>query len=116
MTMTVKTACEPSTRVNTLFDLLTPVLACPGQAGTILEGPDQKPAALAGVPSSVVDGPDFGPPDPAGSYWLAFTRDHNEDDAAATFRRRYGQLPRYIFDGLGGLLLVGPVPGREGGA
>jgi len=47
--------------------------------------------------------------------WLAFTKDHNEDDAAATFQRRYGQLPRYVFDGLGGLLLVGPVPGQEGG-
>ncbi len=54
-------------------------------------------------------------PAPGDFLWLAFTRDHNEDDAAATFRRRYGQLPRYIFDGLGGLLLVGPVPGLEGG-
>lgn len=117
--MTVRTASEPSTRSDTLFDLLTPALACPGLAGAILEGPGQKsdgPAALAGLPSTVVDGPDFGPPDPMGSYWLAFTADHNEDDAAATFRRRYGQLPRYVFDGLGGLLLVGPVPGLEGGA
>lgn len=52
-------------------------------------------------------------PDPSGSYWMAFTRDHNEGDAAAKFQRRYGQLPRYLFDGLGGLLLVGPVPGLE---
>ncbi len=34
----------------------------------------------------------------------------------AVFLRRYGQPPRYVFDGLGGLLLVGPVPGLEGGA
>lgn len=54
-------------------------------------------------------------PDPRGAVWLAFTRDHNEDDAAATFQRRYGQPPRYVMDGLGGLLLVGPVPGQEGG-
>lgn len=76
------------------------VLALPDASRSLLDRPDQMPAA----------------PDPAGSYWLAFTRDHNEDDAAATFRRRYDQLPRYIFDGLGGLLLVGPVPGLEGGA
>jgi len=54
-------------------------------------------------------------PDPRGATWLAFTGDHNEDDAAATFQRRYAQPPLHIFDGLGGLLLVGPVPGREGG-
>lgn len=55
-------------------------------------------------------------PAPGDFLWLAFTRDHNEDDAAATFQRRYGQPPRYVMDGLGGLLLVGPVPGQEGGA
>lgn len=54
-------------------------------------------------------------PDPAGSYWLAFTRDHDEDDAARCFQRRHGQLPRYLLEGLGGLLLVGPVPDLEGG-
>lgn len=52
-------------------------------------------------------------PDPRGAVWLAFTGDHNEGDAAAAFQRRYGQPPRYAFDGLGGLLLVGPVPGVE---
>lgn len=49
-------------------------------------------------------------PDPRGAVWMAFTGDHNEGDAAAAFQRRYGQPPRYAFDGLGGLLLVGPVP------
>ena len=115
--MTAKTASEPSQRLDTLFDLLAPVLASPGGSGAILAGPDDQsngPAALAGVPSTVVDGPDCGPPDPAGSYWLAFTQDHDENDAARCFVRRYGQPPRYIFDGLGGLLLVGPVPGLEG--
>jgi hypothetical protein len=76
------------------------VLALPGASGSLLDRPDQMPAA----------------PDPAGSYWLAFTGDHDEGDAARCFLRRYGQLPRYCFDGLGGLLLVGPVPGLEGGA
>lgn len=52
-------------------------------------------------------------PDPSGSYWLAFTADHDETDAAAVFLRRYGQPARYVFDGLGGLLLVGPVPDQE---
>jgi hypothetical protein len=55
-------------------------------------------------------------PAPGDFSWLAFTGDHDEGDAAATFRRRYGQPPRYIFDALGKLLLVGPVPGLEGGA
>lgn len=117
MSMTVQTASEPSTRVDTLFDLLAPVYGLPDGSGAILAGPDNQsdgPAALAGLPSTVVDGPDCGPPDPMGSYWLAFTCDHSEEDAAATFRRRYGQPPRYVFDGLGGLLLVGPVPGLEG--
>jgi len=53
-------------------------------------------------------------PNPTGSYWRAFTLDKSEDDAAAAFLRRYGQPPRYIFENLG-LLLVGPVPGLEGG-
>ena len=102
MTMTAKTACELSIRPNTLFDLLTPVLACPGLPGAIVEGPEQL--------ATFVDAA----PDPRGAVWLAFTGDHDEGDAAATFRRRYGQPPRYVFDGLGGLLLVGPVPGLEG--
>lgn len=96
--MTAKTLPELSTRPNTLLDLLEPVLALPGASGAILEAIEPEPA-----------------PDPRGAVWLAFTKDHNEDDAAATFQRRYGQLPRYVFDGLGGLLLAGPVPGLEGG-
>ncbi len=114
--MTAKTLPGLSTRPSTLLDLLSPVYGLPGASGAILTGPDNEgdgPAALAGVPSTVVDGPDYGPPDPAGFFWLAFTQDHDEDDAARCFVRRYGQLPRYIFDGLGGLL-VGPVPGLEG--
>ena len=97
--MTAKTLPDTFPRVETLFDLLEPVYGLPGASEAILEPIEPDPA-----------------PDPSGSYWLAFTANHNEDDAAATFRRRYGQLPRYIFDGRGGLLLVGPVPGLEGGA
>jgi hypothetical protein len=54
-------------------------------------------------------------PDPRGEVWGAFTLDHDPDDAARCFLRRYGRPPRYAFDGLGvgGLLLVGPVPGLE---
>ena len=52
-------------------------------------------------------------PDPSGCYYLAFTRDHDEADAAAVFLRRYGQPPGYIIENLG-LLLVGPVPGLSG--
>lgn len=117
--MTAKTLPGASPRPNTLLDLLSPVYGLPGGSGAILAGPDSEdagPLPLAGVPSSVFDGPDFGPPDPMGSYWLAFTCDHSEEDAARCFVRRFGQVPRYIFDGLGGLLLVGPVPGLEGGA
>ncbi len=95
--MTAKTLPEPSPRVNTLFDLLTPVLAIPGASGAILAAAEPEPA-----------------PDPRGAVWLAFTGDHNEDDAAKAFALRYGRPPRYVFDGLGGLLLVGPVPGLEG--
>ena len=97
--MTAKTLPELFTRPNTLLDLLTPVLASPGQPGAILAAVDPEPEPA---------------PDPRGAVWLAFTKDHNEDDAAATFQRRYGQPPRYVMDGLGGLLLVGPVPGLEG--
>jgi len=98
--MTAKTLSDTLARSNTLLDLLTPVLASPGQPGAILAAVDPEPEPA---------------PDPRGAVWLAFTKDHNEDDAAAVFLRRYGQLPRYIFDGLGELLLVGPVPGLEGG-
>lgn len=74
------------------------VLGLPGASSAVLDRPDQIPEPA---------------PDPRGAVWLAFTADHNEDDAAAVFLRRYGQLPRYIFDGLGELLLVGPVPEVE---
>ena len=78
-------------------------------AGAVLDRP--------GASSAVLDCPDqnsLDAPDPSGSYWLAFTRDHSEDDAAAVFLRRYGQPARYIVDGRGGLLLVGPVPELRG--
>jgi hypothetical protein len=96
--MTAKTASEPSTRLNTLFDLLTPALASPGQPGAILAGPEQQTTLFDAAP------------DQRGGAWLAFSRDHSVNAAIETFRRRYGQLPRNCFDGLGGLLLVGPVP------
>lgn len=47
---------------------------------------------------------------PAGAVWLGFTRDHDDDDAARVFERRFGLRPRFVFDALGGLLFVGPVP------
>jgi hypothetical protein len=101
MSKTATTLPELSQRPNTLFDLLAPALASPGQPGAILESPEQQTP----------------PPDLAGSYWLAFTGDHDKGDVERCFQRRYGQPPRYHpFDGLGGLLLVGPVPGQEGGA
>ena len=53
-----------------------------------------------------------------GQAWLAFTRDHDEDDAARRFEQRFGQPPEYITESAGRypLLLVGPVPDREGDA
>lgn len=50
--------------------------------------------------------------------WLAFTADHDEDDAARIFEDRFGQPPEYIAESGGRykMLLVGPVPGQEGGA
>lgn len=53
---------------------------------------------------------DDSPPDIAGHTWLAFTLDHPEEQAAATFQARYSQAPAYIVESLGNLLLVGPVP------
>lgn len=79
-----------------------PVLALPGVSEAILDRPDQFPMIDAA-------------PDPRGATWLGFTLDHDENAAAAAFLRRYGQAPRYVFENLG-LLLVGPVPGLEGGA
>jgi hypothetical protein len=54
----------------------------------------------------------FDAPDPRDATWRAFTLGHDEDDAAATFLRRYGQPPCFVFKHLG-LLKVGPVPGVE---
>lgn len=69
---------------------------------------------LAGAPPVAPGGQlgmfDGATPDPAGAVWLAFTGDHDEADAARRFEARYGQPPRYVRDGLGGLLLAGPVP------
>ena len=99
--MSAKTLPALSARRNTHADPAKPALALPVALGAILEGAGQLPLFDA-------------TPDPAGSYWRAFTLDTSEDDAAAAFLRRYGQPPRYIFENLG-LLLVGPVPGLEGG-
>ena len=99
--MTAKTPSKPSSRLDTHISpaLLTPPVAF----GAILEGSGQLPLLDAA-------------PDPAGAYWMAFTGDHNEDDTARAFLARYGSEPRYVFDGLGGLLFVGPVPEPEDGA
>lgn len=48
-----------------------------------------------------------------GAMWRAWTADTDEQHAAAAFLRRYGVHPEYIVDGIGGLLLVGPVPEVE---
>jgi hypothetical protein len=50
-----------------------------------------------------------------GQAWLAFTRDHDEDEASRTFEERFGQPPEYITESAGRckMLLVGPVPGVE---
>jgi len=71
--MTAKTASKPSTRPNTRTDPLTPVLALPVASGGILEGPGQLPLFDAA-------------PDPAGSYWLAFTADRRFDVTEPTGR------------------------------
>lgn len=96
----MKTLSELSTRPDTIFDLLEPVYGLPGASGAILAGPETQTTVFDAAP------------DPSGSYWLAFTDDHDEGNAAATFRRRYGQPPRWVFENLG-LLLVGPVPDEE---
>ncbi len=64
------------------------------------------PAGGAGGQLGLFDGT----PEPGGIVWLAFTGDHDEADAARRFEARYGQPPRYVRDGLGGLLLCGPIP------
>lgn len=49
------------------------------------------------------------PPDPAGHAWRAFTLDTPEEEAAATFLRRYGRNPEFVFESRG-LLLCGSIP------
>ena len=48
--------------------------------------------------------------------WLAFSADHDEDEAARTFEERFGAPPEYITESAGRykMLLVGPVPDLEG--
>lgn len=48
-------------------------------------------------------------PDPAGYAWQGFSLDTPEEEAAATFVRRYGELPFFVFESHG-LLLCGPIP------
>lgn len=69
-------------------------------------------AALPGSPGGQLGLFDGGPvaSDAGGVVWLAFTGDHDEADAARRFEEKYGQPPARVFDGLGGLLLCGPVP------
>lgn len=42
-------------------------------------------------------------------HWRAFTRDHDEADAARSFTARYGCPPAHIIEA-GGNLLLGPIP------
>lgn len=49
------------------------------------------------------------PPDPHDHAFRGFTLDTTEDEAAASFQRRYGRPPEYIVEALG-ILLVGPIP------
>jgi hypothetical protein len=44
--------------------------------------------------------------------YLAFTLDHNEDEAAARFLTRFGAPPDTIIESHG-ILLVGPVPEED---
>lgn len=50
-----------------------------------------------------------GIPDPGEHSWIGFTLDEREESAAATFQKRYGRQPEYVFESRG-LLLVGPIP------
>ena len=47
-----------------------------------------------------------------GVPWLAFSADHDEEEAARAFEDRFGQPPEYITESAGRykMLLVGPVP------
>jgi len=54
------------------------------------------------------------PAPPAGAWWLAFSADHDPDDARCIFRARTGQEPEHVRPGLGGLLLAGPVATARG--
>ncbi len=55
---------------------------------------------------------------PVQKWWMWFTGDHDEADAIQRFVQRYGQAPQQIVRRAGRypLLLVGPVPDREGDA
>ena len=50
-----------------------------------------------------------GPPDPGDRFYMAFTLDTPEEEAAAAFLRRYGSNPEFVFESRG-LLLCGPIP------
>jgi hypothetical protein len=45
----------------------------------------------------------------AGAWWLAFSADHDPEDARRIFRTRTGQDPQEVRPGLKGLLVAGPV-------
>lgn len=49
------------------------------------------------------------PSSPGDALFLGFTPDHDENDAARVFLRRYGRQPQYLFESRG-LRLVGPIP------
>lgn len=82
------TAHEPFLQAGIKEEPRTPVLARPGASDGQPEG--------AGQPDSLV--------------WLSFTGDHDPADAAGRFQVRYGTAPARVVHGLGGLLLVGPIP------
>lgn len=67
---------------------------------------------LPGVPGGQLGLFDGGPAasDAGGPVWLAFSRDHDRADAARRFEAKYGCAPAKVFEGLGGLLLCGPIP------
>lgn len=53
-------------------------------------------------------------PEMGSATWLAFTPEHNEDAAAATFVSRFREPPEFIFESRG-LLLAGPIPSQKEG-
>ena len=94
MTTTTRRAAQPAATPFALTgihsDPQTPLNARPMDGGDQLQ-------LFADTPTVV------------GRTWLAFSLDHDEDDAARRFQQRYGAPPRYITENLG-LLLVGPIP------